>query len=354
MLLSICVPIYNVEKYIERCALSILSQLTEEIEVIFIDDCSSDQSISILVRIVRQYPLYTIKIIHHDRNRGLAAARNTGVDNSKGNYVWHIDSDDYIEHGCLKKILKIIERETPDILEVDTISHYSNRNVICKPIQYKDGKDLCIKLLRGDVNAYIWKRIIRRKLYDEHGIMAIEGVNMGEDAYVMTQLAYYAKKVISVHDIMYHYEGCNITSYTKTFSEKKEAQKIESKKIINRFLKNKEIEFREAFIYGYSISVINNALTSALYGNKKYYNYYLSVFIGLDKKVIFDLPIYKKIPCYVRNYYVVRLYMIITYSILSFVRNMKYALVNLTVRVKKSFVKIKYCSDREITNYRKY
>ncbi len=96
---SIIVPIYNVEKYIERCAVSLFEQDFEDIEYIFVNDCTPDNSVEILEKVIEKYPNRKshLKIVHHKENKGLGSARNTGLEQATGNYILHIDSDDWCE-----------------------------------------------------------------------------------------------------------------------------------------------------------------------------------------------------------------------------------------------------------------
>ena len=99
MKLSIIVPMYNTEKYIERCARSLFEQTLTGIEFIFVNDCSPDRSLLILKRIIDEYVdrSLVIRIIEHEKNMGLAVARTTGLNQAKGEYIIHCDSDDWIE-----------------------------------------------------------------------------------------------------------------------------------------------------------------------------------------------------------------------------------------------------------------
>ena len=96
---SVIIPVYNVEKYIERCARSLLEQSLKDIEYIFVDDCSPDNSITMLENILKEYPERQplVKILFHEPNRGLAYTRQEGVDAAKGEYIIHCDSDDWVE-----------------------------------------------------------------------------------------------------------------------------------------------------------------------------------------------------------------------------------------------------------------
>ena len=106
-MISILVPIYSVEQYIERCAKSLFEQTYTDIEYIFVNDCSPDRSIDILKETILKYPKRKnyVKIINHDVNRGLSAARNTAVENAIGDFILHVDSDDYLEMDAIEKLV---------------------------------------------------------------------------------------------------------------------------------------------------------------------------------------------------------------------------------------------------------
>ena len=97
-LVSILVPVYNVEAYIDHCAQSILEQTYDQLELVFIDDGCSDASITVLENVIDKYPCRKERctIIHHQQNRGLAAARNTAVYSCHGDFVFHVYADDWI------------------------------------------------------------------------------------------------------------------------------------------------------------------------------------------------------------------------------------------------------------------
>lgn len=107
---SVIIPVYNVEKYIEHCARSLMEQTLMDIEYIFVDDCTPDHSMEILQRVLTDYPerLESIRIIHHTQNSGLATVRNTGLQIAQGEYIIHCDSDDWVEcmRQCMPKLKK--------------------------------------------------------------------------------------------------------------------------------------------------------------------------------------------------------------------------------------------------------
>ena len=101
---SILVPIYGVEQFIERCARSLFEQTYQNLEYVFVNDCTPDKSIEILTRIIEYYPkrFNSIRIISHEKNRGIAASRNTAYDNATGEFVTIVDSDDWLELNAIE------------------------------------------------------------------------------------------------------------------------------------------------------------------------------------------------------------------------------------------------------------
>ena len=121
MKISIIVPIYNVEPYITDCLQSVMRQTYEgSLECILVDDCGSDNSMEIVERMIAEYNgLIEFKVLHHEHNRGLSAARNTGMDAAKGEYVYFLDSDDWISDDCIEKLARPLQEEKVDIVVGD-------------------------------------------------------------------------------------------------------------------------------------------------------------------------------------------------------------------------------------------
>ena len=138
-LVSILVPIYGVEKYIRRCAISLFEQTYFNIEYIFVNDCTNDDSIIILENVINQYPnrQSQIKIIQHETNKGLGEARNTAVAAANGDYLFHVDSDDYIDPYCIEKCVKKQLDTNADVVSVNIMKLYSRKNEILELPNYK-------------------------------------------------------------------------------------------------------------------------------------------------------------------------------------------------------------------------
>ena len=289
---SILVPVYNVEKYIERCAVSLFEQTYENIEYVFVNDCTPDGSIQMLEQVMKRYPLRekSTRIINHTVNRGLAATRNTGVENCSGEFVVHVDSDDYVELNAVEILVNQQLRSKADIVTGMMLCHNVNGDSLLPHPHYKTKDEMVLDMMQQTINHSVCKRLIRKSLYDEFGIRAKEGVNCGEDCRVMTQLAYYASSFSFVDEVVYHYDCTRDDSYTFTASmkgviikKKQIVDDIATAFLIIDFFKDKEqIFFDEANRVAIkSIDLVMRKAASA--GDKGLYQEMLELLNGFDK-----------------------------------------------------------------------
>lgn len=241
------IPIYDVEFFIERCARSIFEQTYKDIEYIFIDDCSPDRSIDILKSVLEDYPKRKedVHIIRHNKNRGLAAARNTSIEHAKGEFIYFVDSDDYLEKDTIKRLVEKQQESQADIVSGVTKQHLRNKTILIKNAVSLDKQRNVEEMLRYDriYNHLITNKLIRLDLYKKHGIRIKEGINQGEDWQIMPQLVYYADKMISIDKITYHYDCTNSNSMSrqlKNCNENLWLQDIGSQKVLVDFFSNRE------------------------------------------------------------------------------------------------------------------
>lgn len=248
-LVSICVPVYGVERYIERCARSILEQSYENLEVIFVNDASKDCSVEILERVIAEYPSRRGRVVAltHESNRGLAAARNTGVDHAQGEFVMHVDSDDWIERDAVERLVRRQQETEADIVSGNAITHYNGYDQEMIEPDYADKNEMIQNVIGLTLDHVIWRRLIRRTLYVNNNISAVEGVNIGEDHYTLPQLVYYARSIAKVDYSFYHYNCTNPSSYTysKCFEKDQEviSSNLKSLGILMDFFKQNESKY---------------------------------------------------------------------------------------------------------------
>ncbi len=165
--LSVLIPVYNVEDYLGHCIQSIMSQAADhKIEILLLDDCSTDNSAQICQQLYEQFP-DNIRLLHHQRNSGLSAARNSLLESARGEYVWFLDSDDFLLPDCIQKLLAILTHERPDLVLFD----YQKRRFIKKKSFPGSGRKLetdAEKLLAGVFKhgkMYSWNKVSRRNLW---------------------------------------------------------------------------------------------------------------------------------------------------------------------------------------------
>lgn len=219
MKLSVIVPVYGVEKYIARCVRSVLSQSYEDIEVIFVDDATPDQSVAILQQTASEFPQKKWRIVHHASNKGLAAARRTGIEVATGEYIMHVDSDDYLEHDALEKLAGIIQQTDADVVVMDFFFEWDCKRKVYSDVFSSDSHEYCRLLISGANMPNAWRHVIRRSLYHQTGIYPTEGLNFGEDYLVLPRICWFANRIAKIQQPLYHYRQTNASAMTRNVSE---------------------------------------------------------------------------------------------------------------------------------------
>ena len=218
---SILVPIFNVEKYIECCAISLFEQTFEDIEYVFVNDCTPDESIEILKNVLEKYPQRKkqVKIIHHHENKGIGTARNTASQNSSGRYILYIDSDDYIEKKMVELLYNKIEKENADIAVCDFFIEQTKGRKIAIDNVYESKEKTILSIIEAKFSfSSLVNKLISTELFARCGTIP-EGLNYGEDRLMMMQLYYYANKIVKVNIALYHYVN-NTSSISHIVNEK--------------------------------------------------------------------------------------------------------------------------------------
>ena len=220
--ISILTPIYGVEKYIEQCARSLFEQSYASIEYIFVDDCTPDKSIGILQALLKEYPerAQQVRIIHHDRNRGVGAARQTALMAATGDYLLFADSDDMLPEDAVEKLTTKAENTHADLIDGGYREWCEGKaGRLQKPFDVSDKKLLKLLVCQNIITNRLWGRIYKRSLIMEHRIFFEEGINYAEDLFWNAQFMFYGKKV-NIDDAVYYYRTDNENSYNHNISEK--------------------------------------------------------------------------------------------------------------------------------------
>lgn len=219
---SILVPVYGVEKYIGKCAESLFEQSYPDIECIFVDDCTPDRSIDVLRSVMARYPLRQkqVRIISHDTNRGLGAARHTAMEAATGELVMHVDSDDYLMPLAVELLCRKMEETHADVVDGGYVTVTDGtEGTTVKPFHGKKETYLKLMLCQNIVFNRIWGRMYRRSVFTDSGVSPVEGINYGEDYVVVPRLMLGARRTY-IDDAVYAYRDDNATSYTHSINEK--------------------------------------------------------------------------------------------------------------------------------------
>ncbi len=194
---SVIVPVYNVEKYIEKCLNTLVNQTLQDIEIIVVNDGSTDNSEKIINEFLEKYPE---KIVYLKKeNGGLSDARNFGIPYAKGEYIAFVDSDDYVETFMYKEMYEIAKKENSDMVECDFIWEYPNKSRIDTGEIYNNKKEMAQK-----VRVVAWNKLIKKSILDETKIEFPKGYRY-EDLEFTYKLIPYLDKVSFLKKPCVHY-----------------------------------------------------------------------------------------------------------------------------------------------------
>lgn len=219
--ISVIIPIYKVEQFIIRCAVSLMEQTLNEVEYIFVNDATPDNSIVLLNEVLGRYPERkdSIQIIAHKKNKGLPAARNTGLSVAQGEYIFHCDSDDFVELDMLEQLYGKATETDADIVWCDWWLSFAKNERYMKQPEYGTPIDALKGMLSGVMKFNVWNKLIKRKLYTDSNITFPAGYGMGEDMTMMRLFAR-AEKVVYLPKAFYHYVQLNTGAFSKTYSNR--------------------------------------------------------------------------------------------------------------------------------------
>lgn len=259
MKLSIVIPVYNVEKYIEKCLLSCIDQdiPASEYEIIVVNDGTPDNSMEIVRTIAENYS--NIRILEQ-QNQGLSAARNNGFAIAKGEYVWFVDSDDWIEKDCLKRITSLLT-DNIDILQLQYLLAYDNSDLNMNCITQIEGVVSGVEqTLRGGLPAPAQFAVYRSEFLRQNGLSFVRGI-YHEDSEFKPRAVYLAKKIASDVEVCYNYYQRQTGSITSKFSLKRGNDIIFLCNNLYEFSKNLPASIRKSFYNHISLN-----LNSLFYG----------------------------------------------------------------------------------------
>ncbi|MDR2281872.1 MAG: glycosyltransferase family 2 protein [Sphingobacterium sp.] len=242
---SVIIPFYNVENYIERCAHSLFQQSLERIQFIFVNDSSTDNSLSKLNDVIAQYPFRKddILIVNHPKNRGSAAARNTGLDHVSAEYTGWADADDWIEREMYEQMLVKAKEEGVDMVWCDFYLEYEDSSVEVTNKVPNESSAYIGEMIKANVQGMLWNKLFRTELFTKYEIRFIEGLCLGEDRLVVLKYLHYATRISYLDSFLYHYVQYNEISIVKDSSDKRFYEEIGNAQLIDEFIKSVGINY---------------------------------------------------------------------------------------------------------------
>lgn len=221
---SVIIPVYKVEKYIERCARSLFEQSLEEMEFIFVDDCSPDNSISIIKTVAEDYPKRKsqIKFLYHKVNRGLTTARNTGLSVATGDYIACCDSDDWTDTFMYEKLYNCAIDQKAEVVFCNFSFAFDDSYELYESTAVYYDKDKTICSYIQTCWTVLWNMIAKRDLYETNHLRSPENISYCEDFWLSIRLFFYASKIAKVNEALYFYNQMNANSIVHGLNRKME------------------------------------------------------------------------------------------------------------------------------------
>ena len=269
-LVSFIIPIYNSEKYIERLLDNLTNQIRENVEIILVDDGSTDQSADICLR----YKINNeeqIKLLTQE-NKGASSARNYGIRNAKGKYIVFLDSDDFIANDYIETIVDLCMKSNSDIIELDYFFGSEIRGYKLNKSDFTEGivqYDKYYEYLVMQKSNQPWNKIYKREIIEKNNILYNTSITMGEDLLFTLNMMNYAKIIEIKHKAIYYYYLDNINSLCTnvdiTYLDDLDLLYIEIKKSIKnnninkRTLESAQEYMERSFFRAIGLCILNNS-----------------------------------------------------------------------------------------------
>lgn len=277
--ISIVIPVYNVAEYIAGCLQSVMRQTySGKIECILVDDCGSDDSIAIAEQLIADYQgSISFRILHHERNRGLSAARNTGTDVATGDYIYYLDSDDYISDDCIDKMVAPLQKREYDMVigNYETFGDYQVQSLLFETQNELIGNKLIFhELAERQLPVTAWNKLCKLSFIKNHNIDFLEG-QLHEDDLWTYKICISAEQIAIQHDVTYYYrQRGNSIVYDSRIKSK---QRFDSMLYTVNYILDYKGNVNPADHTQCALTYIGKCLSYAIDGDFDFYNEYKSI-----------------------------------------------------------------------------
>lgn len=262
-LVSIIIPVYNVEKYIKKCAMSLIRQTYDNCEFVFVNDGTKDKSIKILESINDN----RIKIINQE-NKGVSAARNKGIETSNGELITFVDADDFVANDYVEYLYNLITNNDADFAY--TINLFQSKNelqVVKDNIKIVDGNESTGILLSPDVVVASCNKIYKKDIIVNNNIKFRTDLYYGEGLNFIIRMSLASKRIAIGERKILYYRKNNMSSATTKYNAKKYHNGLKSLEIVKKLI-NLEDDYVNS-MYTIHITTFYLGAISQMIGNKK-------------------------------------------------------------------------------------
>lgn len=299
-LVSVIVPVYRVADYVEKSVKSLFEQDFDALEYIFVDDATPDDSIHKIKQVLKDYPhrQKQVHFIHHPTNQGLGLARKTGFLHSRGDYILHLDSDDYFEPNMVSSMYQFAEQEQADMVVCDFWIERKGKARYAQQAYRKNKEENIGYLLVGRIAPVIWTKLVKRRLYTDNQIFPIK-INFCEDKLLTIPLFFCAEKIAYLPQAFVHYRTDNSSITRDVRAKDKHWQDLKAyASHIQAFLEEKGCwnDWKREFHVGNIASTVFIAsgnyktfIRQASLESDKYHYVWQSPYLTLKHKIVFSL-----------------------------------------------------------------
>lgn len=261
---SVIMPVYNTELFVERAIVSLMEQTLNDLEFIIIDDGSKDDSLSIINQVIARYPARERQVILISReNRGVAATRAQGMELATGDYVIHLDSDDWAELDWVEALYNKAIEENADVVLCDYSLVFCDGNKRVNQRVFNSGFQCISSLIENGICNANWNKLIKLSLIKKNNISYENNIDMGEDFIFSLKTFFFAKKVSKVSSSLYYYNQLNENALTKDYTDKALSDVKKIVPLILQFFREKGV----ADVFFHKINYIKLNVKSVIIAN---------------------------------------------------------------------------------------
>ena len=233
---SVVVPVYKAEAFIEKCCRSLFEQTLDDMEYIFVNDCTPDNSVAVIKKTLDDYPhrKNQVHILNHEKNKGVRDARAWGQEFASGEFVIHCDSDDYVDLEMYETMYNEGITQQADVVCCSYFAEYNDYKVL-NEFPYLEETHQNMILGIGPIFGSLCNKLVRKSLLDDYQLVLYDDINMGEDLGLSTRYRFLSRKTIIIPRPFYHYTVLNENSIFTTFNSEKSDDIIICAKKLEKF-----------------------------------------------------------------------------------------------------------------------